>query len=341
MTKEDTIIIKGVAILFMVWVHCFNVSIAHVLDFNDIVIGGEKLCYLLTRLTRPVELYVILSGYGLYFTYISKKSIDLKRRLKKLYGLYIFTLLIFIPIAFLLGIKGYPGSTIDIVSNVIGWETTYNSTIWFLFPYAVIVVVACPLFRMLDSNPILSIIGSIGLYIGAYLVSWMSHHGYIHIGYTIKELVRVLNMILPFIVGAAMCKYNVVSISKSIFEKKQHILYITLVALCVVRLSTDFDFMLQLVYSTLIIALLSSARKPDNLSKILFLLGKYSTTMWFVHAYFIWYLFDEYPYTLKYPILIFGVSLIESFLAAIAIDWCYRKVIQLLHKFACKVRLKS
>lgn len=40
MTKQDTTIMKGIAILFMVWVHCFNQGLNHVLDYQDIVIGG-------------------------------------------------------------------------------------------------------------------------------------------------------------------------------------------------------------------------------------------------------------------------------------------------------------
>lgn len=328
---------KGVAIFFMVWVHCFNEGLKNVLDYQDIVIGGN-LSYLLTRLTRPVEFYVILSGYGLYYTYKTKKSIGWINRLGKLYGLYIFTLLIFVSLAFLLGIDGYPGSITDVITNITGWNTTYNSTIWFLFPYAVMVAIADPLFIIFVNKPILTLLGSVALYFGAYLTSWMTHHGFIELGYTLNEVIRVLNMILPFLIGAALCKFSIVSKVKALFERKQLLLTLSLILLCVVRLSTDFDFILQLVYSTSLIILVCSARKPEWLSNLLSFFGKHSTTMWLVHAYFIWYLFGEYPYTLKYPILIFGVSFIESLIAAIIIDWYYPRINQYFNTTLCKKR---
>lgn len=240
-----------------------------------------------------------------------------------------------------MGIDGYPGSLTDVVTNMTGWNTTYNSTIWFLFPYAVMVAIAGSLFRVFDGKPFLTLVGSTTLYFGAYLTSWMSHHGHVDLGYTLNEVLRVLNMILPFMIGAALCKYSIVSKAKALFANKQRLLLLSLIMLCAIRLSTDFDFMLQLVYATSLLVLVSSARKPDWVSNILSFFGKYSTTMWLVHAYFIWYLFDEYPYTLKYPVLIFGVSFMESLLTAIIIDWCYHKINQLLQTIICKKKLKS
>lgn len=324
MTKQDTSIMKGIAILFMVWLHCFNERISYVLDYKDITLGGGNLSFLLTRLTGPVELYILLSGYGLYYTYKNRKSLGWKNRLGKLYGLYFFTLLIFVPLAFMLGVDGFPGSITNVITNITGWNTTYNSTIWFLFPYAVMAAIAGPLFKILDNKPELAFLGSVALYFGAYLTSWMSHHGHIELGYTLKEVIQVLNMVLPFLIGSALCKFGVVSKAKALFEHKQLLLSLSLILICAIRLSTDFDFILQIVYSTSLIILVCSARKPEWLSDLLSFFGKHSTSMWLVHAYFIWYLFGEYPYTLKYPILIFGVSLIESILAAIIIEWVFK-----------------
>lgn len=249
--------------------------------------------------------------------------------------------MIFGTLAFLLGVYGYPGTIWDVITNVTGWNTTYNSTIWFLLPYAVIVAIACPLFKVFDDKPILTIISSATLYFCAYLSSWMNHHGYIALGYTLNEVIRVFNMLLPFLIGAALCKFRIVSKAKELYGDSQQMLFLSLIMLCGVRLSTDFDFILQLVYSTSLIVFVCSARKPEWLSNMLSFFGKHSTTMWLVHAYFIWYLFDEYPYTLKYPILIFGVSFIESLLAAIIIDWCYPKISQFFHLVIIKIKQKN
>lgn len=336
MTKQDTSILKGIAILFMVWLHCFNERIGHVFDYLDVIVGGGNLSFILTRLTGPVELYILLSGYGLYYTYTHKASIGWVGRLSKLYGLYVFTLLIFVPLVCILGNEQYSLELTDIISNVTGWNTTYNVTIWFLFPYAVTVMLASCLFHWLDKKAFLMIFASCGLYIGAYLISWLSHHSYITPMYAINELVRVLNMEFPFIIGAAMCKFDLVSKVKAYSNNKQMYLVGALIGLCVIRLSTDFDFMLQLVYSLMLIVIVSAIRKPEWLIRTLSFFGKHSTTMWLVHAYFIWYLFAEFPYTLKYPILIFGVSLIQTTIAAVLIDWCYPKIQNTITKMYAK-----
>ena len=54
--------------------------------------------------------------------------------------------------------------------------------------------------------------------------------------------------------------------------------------------------------------------------KVLIELGKRSTSIWFIHTYFCYYFFQDFIYSFKYPIIIFGVLMVISWLCAIVID---------------------
>lgn len=64
-SRAETNILKGVAIIMMLWVHLFfkESEVGNYTDFN--LPNGQPLAYFLTRLCTPVSFFLILSGYGL------------------------------------------------------------------------------------------------------------------------------------------------------------------------------------------------------------------------------------------------------------------------------------
>lgn len=74
MTKNDSLILKGVAILFMLWHHLFwNDSFRLFYTAIGLTISGEPIEQRLGRLCDPVALFVFLSGYGLYKSYAQRQ----------------------------------------------------------------------------------------------------------------------------------------------------------------------------------------------------------------------------------------------------------------------------
>ena len=71
MSIRETTILKGVAILFMLYLHLFNQMANVNLCTTYLSIRGVPFVHLFSRCTGPVAFYLILSGYGLY---ISSKS---------------------------------------------------------------------------------------------------------------------------------------------------------------------------------------------------------------------------------------------------------------------------
>lgn len=75
------------------------------------------------------------------------------------------------------------------------------------------------------------------------------------------------------------------------------------------------------LYSAAFIVLFAKIRRPSWLDTALNELGKRSTSMWFVHSYFCYYLFKDFIYDFRYPIVIFTALLTISYLTAITIDY--------------------
>ena len=66
-SRTETDILKGVAIIMMLWLHLFSKGseVGNYTDFN--LANGQPLAYFLTRLCTPVSFFLILSGYGLAY----------------------------------------------------------------------------------------------------------------------------------------------------------------------------------------------------------------------------------------------------------------------------------
>ena len=64
-SKADTMAVKGVAILFMLFAHLFNNQQLIGLSTPLAYVGEQPLVYLLIFAMNPVHFFIFLSGYGL------------------------------------------------------------------------------------------------------------------------------------------------------------------------------------------------------------------------------------------------------------------------------------
>jgi hypothetical protein len=73
-------------------------------------------------------------------------------------------------------------------------------------------------------------------------------------------------------------------------------------------------------YVTAFILLFVCIKRPAWLDRSLNAFGRRSTSMWLVHTYFCYYLFQDFIYGFKSPLLIFLVLLCISYLVAVVVD---------------------
>lgn len=56
------------------------------------------------------------------------------------------------------------------------------------------------------------------------------------------------------------------------------------------------------------------------LKKVLIKLGDNSMNMWMIHSWFCYYIFHDFIYSLKYPLLIFVVLVVISYVCSLAVN---------------------
>ena len=136
----------------MLFLHLFNG--ANIADSCTplIYIGQTPLVHIISRACSPVGIFLMLSGYGLSYTYTHGR-LSLKgqsERLLKLYIHYWLILLIFVSIGCYVKPEIYPGSPTDAVLNFMSIHSNYNSETWFLFPYMLLSLTALWIFKGID-----------------------------------------------------------------------------------------------------------------------------------------------------------------------------------------------
>lgn len=90
-TKQETAILKGVAILSMVFMHLFNGTANPSLYYSLISINGETLAYFISSVSICVSMYLFLAGYGLYKSFQANSMASNAKRIALLYFLFYCT----------------------------------------------------------------------------------------------------------------------------------------------------------------------------------------------------------------------------------------------------------
>ncbi|MCQ2272823.1 MAG: acyltransferase [Bacteroidales bacterium] len=319
MNKERSIQIKGVAIIMMLYAHLFVRSCDWQL-IQDLMIDGKPLSSMFCPIMCPVYIFLILSGYGLYIKNLCGWDKNKFRRIFLLYRKYWITLAFYVPIGFLMGIKGYPGDILTIIENVTAFHTTYNYELWFLFPFVLVSLLAPFFFKIVQHSRILSVgIIAVTRIIDILIAHFIGYHEVMMYSYAIYDLYMILHFIAPFIVGMLFAYYaeNGAFSQKvcNIISKNRLLMGGGIVCLLVVRclFSRYFDV---LIFSSILVLFLMFVRLDNKMGRVLSVLGKYSTYMWMIHTYFCYYFFQELIYSPKYPVLIFVFLILVSLLGA-------------------------
>lgn len=146
-TKDDTLLVKGIAIILMVCNHLFPIPewIFPENQFISIPIGGKTLAAYFGGFSKIcVAIFALLTGMAMFYTYSNKSLfVAYKHTLKKLPNFFvtywIVLLTIYIPI---IGIFGGDAliTTKDILWNFSGYKTDYCKIAWYVRFYLELVV---------------------------------------------------------------------------------------------------------------------------------------------------------------------------------------------------------
>lgn len=331
MSKEQSTILKGVAILMMLWFHLFNTSELEQLCSPLIYIHGKALVAYLANACYPVTFFLIFSGYGLTYLY-KEGTLTVKSQSKRLLRLYIHywvILLIFVPIGHFINPAIYPNDFQHILENITAIKCNYNGEIWFLFPYAVICLAAVFnvdfLYCLKGKANIALVIVIYALLFG--FMKYISVHLPENIMLNMLALQFIYYVILMFYFSLGIILFRVLEKGTPVSNIKPSVC--TLLIVCLVIIKSMFHTTLfDGVYAFLFILLFIQLPLNSHINKVLTLLGRYSMPMWMVHTFYSYYFCKQFIYGFKYPLLIFAVLIIVSYLTAIPIMYISHQIIK-------------
>ena len=207
MSKEQSFIIRGIAILLMLAYHLHDISASYT---SLVVIGGNPLTYFINNMANPVCFFILLSGYGLSYTYGKYSFGEKIRKLLKLYIAFWIVLLLFpIGIGSFIAPEQYPGTLYDIIGNATGYRWYYNIHYWFLLPYAILFISSEYILRLMNKrwgDMAVVIISLVLYFVTSYIVSRYKS-GFFRLQY-IYVLLLTIKLLFPFVVGMAMERLN-------------------------------------------------------------------------------------------------------------------------------------
>ena len=332
LSKEETTILKGVAILNMIFIHLFGKEDKiKACELHDIILSGEPLSYHISQLGLCVPMYLFLSGYGLYISWQKNNNTHPLRRVLLLYLNFWIIFAVFIGLACWLKPSAYPGSLSTFISNITAWNPTYNGEWWFLFPYIILVFLAPLLFPLIATyNSLLVFLASGFLYLCVYSTIKFNQDYLIH-HHLLYNPILVLSCSFSFITGSLCAKNNIFRRITQALEqlpRPAHIpvqltlilllclLFVIQAALPVSIFGTLFSFIFMFAFINLC--------RPAWFDRFLTLMGKQSTNMWLIHTFFCYSLFPPFIYSFPYPPLIFLVTLALSYVSGLLIDLAYK-----------------
>lgn len=305
----------------MIFLHLFN-SLQNIeLCHPTIFVHDIPLVFILSKACNPVPFFLLLGGYGLYIVW-QKGDKNRWGRIIKLYIHWCIILILFVTLGSFLKPQKYPGSFIQVVENIIGYNTSYNDTVWFLLPYIILSILAPIIFKYFFKLKAFYII-SITLFIHVGTSFCISRYGssYLFFHHFEYNLLLPFHLLFNFCLGALCAKYYFFEKLKAEIHKFTHKTSLIGWGGVIIIFSISCIFKYNYFYAFIFISFFSLIRLLNPVKTILIKLGDNSMNMWLIHAWYCYYLFKTFIYSFSNPFLIFIVLILISYGTSIAINY--------------------
>ena len=336
--KDDTKIMKAVAIILMLYHHLFafpdriNYNYISLFKYNDKTISffiGDfgKIC---------VAIFLFLGGYGTYCIYKNNTNELIKKKLKSLYKCFLRVFIITIPISVLLHDKQIVLEFKEFLYNITGWSTTYNGEWWFIMPYVFLIIMSPILIKIINKYTKNMYISFIVLII--YQLLLINYYPKllalpVFDKYRLTNIyvntTRTLYLLSTYVCGMLFAKYKLLDKVKVKLASKFIYTIISIIVIGIIfilrRLLWPYD--IDLIFAPLFIVsmtIILSNSIFNILNKVLLKIGKESTNIWLIHSFFCYHWCQKFIFMPKYSILIFLTLLVISYISSIIINNIYK-----------------
>lgn len=274
--------IKGIAILVMILHHLFPLAWTSVADTwyfpcLEMIFDSFKIC---------VAMYAFLCGYGYHFSKDKSINYGIKRCLILLKHYWIQLFLIFIPVACCSGFVLTPNL---LLRNMFGLTPNLNFFAWYVY-FHIFAMLVLPLYTKLfkRSFAIDVVLAIVCCYLPEVLIHETPWYGE---NVVISSLFNCFLYLPCVLVGYLCAKHKVFEVLDKHMPKSKLMygLLLLVVIFCRIHCVNVLGFALDTVYAPVFIYCwhrILRGQSDTVMGKMLALLGRYSTQVWFFHAVF-------------------------------------------------------
>lgn len=326
MSKQETQIIKGIALLMMLWLHLFS-NVAQTQTCTNLInIGGIPLASILARACPPVDFFIFCGGYGLYYTYRKGNDKRYLPRIVKLFIAYWLILLIFIPACICFADANFPMDTKSIVFNITGLHCDWDHPTWFLLPYSLLSLSYPFLFRLFDKIRVRYVL-VVTFVLNFMMMTLLHFYGTSHINNNplLSIPVCYIEFLFPFVCGASLLRCNLVPtlrIKQAKLGRLTGVIYAMFALILILTCTIINSAAIHSIYILGVIGclLLSPFNRAGAIPKLLAKIGDHSMNMWLIHAILYGFLFKDLIYGISYPVFGFLALILLSYICSIGIN---------------------
>lgn len=338
-TKRDSKMLKGVAILSMLMLHLFCRK--ENLPYTPLLwIGNTPVVYYFGLFGDIcVSIYCFISGYA---HYLQSSEVDVRNRWKHLQRFLIpfwVIITIFSLVGILLGDNTIPGSFKDFLLNCLTIKNSYNGAWWYANTYILLVALQplsikfvkhCPTWLVFFSTFITYTIGY-----GIRFWGWGSCDS-VTLSWIITHIGLLATSYFPYAIGMLFCKKQIISLLQQklaalrIRKVYMYIFTALLFTSMIVVHGIFPSLFVAFISATVTIVLLCICPLPKRITDLLCYFGKHSTNIWLIHMFYYGNLFNDFVFCMKYPIPIFLLLLTVSLLSSYIIKWISKPILKLV-----------
>lgn len=351
-TKENTLAVKGMAILFMLCRHLLIVNRQPCEKQLNTMFAGSMDLYLMLGLATQicVAMFMFLGGVGFYYSMEKENSLfqNIANLYKRMWKIFI----IYIPVGFLLyygkeRIWCQDATTCVVFQefrmsqfllNFFGFRSEYNREWWFFKTYICCLLIGFVFVRFTKTLKYVSVhIGIViafhGLtqYIFPYIAK-MDQFAGVNENFFFINFCTIQQSASCFILGIVFTKFHLLDRliafwNKSI-KKRTVSMMIGAFGICLVlfirfRVFEETGDLLLIIF--IVLFSLKFAQGADFLEKCFMTLGKYSSSMWLIHTFYCFYYYHTamIVYWSRRPVVAYLTLVIMTFISAFVVDGLY------------------
>lgn len=341
LNKRATGALHGVAILMMIYHHVFingklrfvnnGVSFFDLFDGMNFGIAPTFQMTVAYFCKICVAIFAFTSGYAIYKQLQSRNCTKIKdmylycfKRLWSFYKKYLLCFIVFITLEYIYtGDSFFDFSFENILLNLIGLRSSFNSTWWYISVYYIMVLVSPLVYIILKKFKLKEYLICIGVFVLSIVVSAVSGNLIIFlkaISFCLQYY--VITYLLIFMEGMFCARYKLMEFVAKYLNAFTALILLTVVFITrviLIRVPSEslFDLVLTLPF---IVGFTVVVSRTKHLEDMFVFLGKYSSYIWYVHAYFYAYLFFGWVIKSDAMIVVYTQICLYSLICSLIFD---------------------